>query len=375
MPIVSVPAVIVSRFSVAHASAVGAAVIDRALAGAWRRGRAGRGREAGPSGPARGNERGRRFRAWVGAGGPWGCSSSERRSVASGAADADSRSRARPSRRAALPLDSARARLPGRILVHQELAGRRLAEGAGPARDPRRAGVPLPELERQLGARLDGPERGGEVGDAAAEAKVAEGVDVGDPGAEAAGLDDGRRAGRAGRGSPDRPAAPPSSNGSPSARCAATGAKTSRPWNVALVLGSSHSRFSRTRASVTPPSRSAAGTRRPLSGPIRTSPRAVRRRDRPAIRADARIDDRDVDPDREPRHGRREEVGAVADRVLRDRVADVDDLRVARDREHDAAADGGGPVEPEVGQEADDRPRTIGSEVGRHGPRMVPNEG
>ena len=68
---------------------------------------------------------------------------------------------------------------------------------------------------------------------------------------------------------------PTALNSPPIARFAATGEKMSRPWNVELVRSSIHARFSRTRASRIPPRRSAPATSRPLSGPIRTSPRLV----------------------------------------------------------------------------------------------------
>ena len=147
---------------------------------------------------------------------------------------------------------------------------------------------------------------------------------------------------------------PTSSNRRPAARCPATGAKMSRPWNVEVVRGSIRSRFSRTRASTAPPRTAAAGRRTPLSGPMRTSPRADRiaigRRSVPT----PGIHDDDVDADRQPRDGGPEQVGAVADRVLPDAVADVDDLGVAGDREHHAAADRRGGFRAEVGEEADD---------------------
>ena len=83
--------------------------------------------------------------------------------------------------------------------------------------------------------------------------------------------------------------------------------------------------------------------------------------DRQASRPDTRVHDRDVDPDRQPRHRRPEEVGALEDRELPDAVADVDDLGVRGDREHHAATDRRGEIRPEVGEEADDR--------SVHGPR------
>ena len=69
---------------------------------------------------------------------------------------------------------------------------------------------------------------------------------------------------------------PTDANSTPAARCAATGAKMSRPWKLDEMTGSIRSRFSSARASSMPPSASAAPISRPLSGPMSTSPRAVR---------------------------------------------------------------------------------------------------
>ena len=80
---------------------------------------------------------------------------------------------------------------------------------------------------------------------------------------------------RAGTRSPASIAGPTSAIGVPAARWAATGAKMSRPWNVCETDSSRQSaRFSRTWAATMPPSRSAAGTSSPLSGP--TKPVAAR---------------------------------------------------------------------------------------------------
>jgi hypothetical protein len=49
----------------------------------------------------------------------------------------------------------------------------------------------------------------------------------------------------------------------------------SRPWKLDETTGSHSARFSIARASTIPPSRSAASTSSPLSGPISTSPRPV----------------------------------------------------------------------------------------------------
>ncbi|ANN14480.1 hypothetical protein SD37_01615 [Amycolatopsis orientalis] len=62
---------------------------------------------------------------------------------------------------------------------------------------------------------------------------------------------------------------PNSSGATPSARCAAAGAKTSRPWNVDDVTGRRYSGDASSYAAITPLSVSAAGMRSPLSGPTR----------------------------------------------------------------------------------------------------------
>ncbi len=63
----------------------------------------------------------------------------------------------------------------------------------------------------------------------------------------------------------------------PAARCAATGMKMSRPWNVGATTGLSHSsRLVRLIAVRAPPAAAAAHDSRPLSGPTRiASPAAT----------------------------------------------------------------------------------------------------
>jgi hypothetical protein len=68
---------------------------------------------------------------------------------------------------------------------------------------------------------------------------------------------------------------PTDSNATPLARWAAIGEKMSRPWKLDEMTGSIRSRFSSARASVIPPSVSAASMSSPLSGPMRMSPRAT----------------------------------------------------------------------------------------------------
>ncbi len=82
--------------------------------------------------------------------------------------------------------------------------------------------------------------------------------------------------------------------------------------------------------------------------------------DRPALSSDTGVDDRDVHPGREVRQRESEQEAAIADRVLPHRVPDVDDLRVAADREHYRPAGRGRAVQPEVGEEADHGARTLG---------------
>ena len=103
---------------------------------------------------------------------------------------------------------------------------------------------------------------------------VAEGVDEEDAGVEAtvAKICPGRSSRASSVGSMAGPTSP---IGVPAARWAATGAKMSRPWNVCETLLRQSDRFSRVCAATTPPSRSAAGTSRPLSGPTKRSPRAT----------------------------------------------------------------------------------------------------
>ena len=61
----------------------------------------------------------------------------------------------------------------------------------------------------------------------------------------------------------------------PAARWAATGANTSRPWNVAETGCRNSSSAVMIRARSMPPSASAAGTSSPLSGPTRSAPSTV----------------------------------------------------------------------------------------------------
>ena len=80
------------------------------------------------------------------------------------------------------------------------------------------------------------------------------------------------------------------------------GEKMSRPWKLEVTTGSIRSRFS-SDADLDDAAEQlgGAGSSSPLSGPIRTSPRATRIAIGQPVRADARVDDRDVDADRHVR--------------------------------------------------------------------------
>ena len=71
-------------------------------------------------------------------------------------------------------------------------------------------------------------------------------------------------------------ACPTSAMSVPFARCAATGAKRSRPWNVDDTSSRHRRRLVSSWTAMMPPSRSAAGRSSPLSGPTNRSPRAAR---------------------------------------------------------------------------------------------------
>ena len=71
-------------------------------------------------------------------------------------------------------------------------------------------------------------------------------------------------------------AGPSSESGMPAASRAAAGANTSRPWKVRETGWSMIAGFVIPTASATPPHASAAGIRRPLSGPTKWRPSADR---------------------------------------------------------------------------------------------------
>ena len=139
---------------------------------------------------------------------------------------------------------------------------------------------------------------------------------------------------------------------------AATGANRSRPWNVAArpARGGSGER-PMSIASTTPPKRSAASCRRPLSGPTSSrSSSAVRsataRRSAPTSGSTtARWTPGGRVRQRAAQHQR-----ARAHVVARDAVGQVDDPRLGGDARDDAVADADEVVvDAVVGQERDDR--------------------
>ena len=148
----------------------------------------------------------------------------------------------------------------------------------------------------------------------------------------------GRSSGTSSTGSSGVPA---SASGAPAASRAATGANTSRPWNVAETGSSRHGEAEISTASAIPPNRSAAGSSSPLSGPTSSrSSSAVRSATARRARADLGIDDREVDAARRERQRPRERQRSLQDPVARDPVGEVDHPRLgrlARDhRVHDA---------------------------------------
>ena len=88
---------------------------------------------------------------------------------------------------------------------------------------------------------------------------------------------------------------PAEASGAPPASRAATGAKTSRPWNVAETGSSRHGDAEISTASATPPNRSAAAHQQAVVGADEQAVLLDRaQRDRAPPRADLRVDDREV---------------------------------------------------------------------------------
>ena len=94
---------------------------------------------------------------------------------------------------------------------------------------------------------------------------------------------------------------PASPSAAPPASRAATGAKMSRPWNVADTGGSANGERPMSTASTTPPARSAASDSSPLSGPTSNRPSASPQRDAAPVASDARIDHSEMHAHREVR--------------------------------------------------------------------------
>ena len=169
---------------------------------------------------------------------------------------------------------------------------------------------------------------------------VAEPVDAGDPGADRA-----RRHHRAGqlhdaRAPRPRWRARGRRAARPAARCAAAGAKTSRPWNVCDTGCRTMASDVISTAASAPPSASHAMDSTPLSGPTRSAPEAARTAIGPPARAHARIDDRHVDRVVGHVRGRAAERQPAAHHVLPgDGVREVHDPGVRRDPEHHPVTD------------------------------------
>ena len=118
----------------------------------------------------------------------------------------------------------------------------------------------------------------------------------------------------------------------------ATGAKTSRPWKVALI-GSRHSGESpMSTPRLTPPSASAARPQQPVVGADENAISCDAQRDRTSLAADAGIDDREMHARRAVGERRAQRQRARADVVARDAVVEIDDARArAAPRDHRVA--------------------------------------
>ena len=93
---------------------------------------------------------------------------------------------------------------------------------------------------------------------------------------------------------------PAPASGAPAARCAATGAKRSRPWKVADVGSRRCGERATSTASTAPPKRSTASASRPLSGPDEDAlVLGGAHRHGAALAADLGVDDREVHAGRE----------------------------------------------------------------------------
>ena len=220
--------------------------------------------------------------------------------------DADGRSRARPRRLGGIALVVGEREVALRVGHEQRRADRDLAER------------PLPDRPLLDGRRRRGPGTRGRSGRPGVSGPMAASRSAGVPAkvtlpkmrtwtigdrrtpSPTIGRMTGSRASRRSGSS-----GPTVSYGTPAARCAATGAKMSRPWKLDVMTGSIRSRFSMARASTMPPSASAAGDEQPVVRADEDVAAGDLEGDRQPLRADARVDDRDVGADRHVRQARR----------------------------------------------------------------------
>ena len=95
-----------------------------------------------------------------------------------------------------------------------------------------------------------------------------------------------------------------------------------------------------------------AGNQQPVVRPDQDVAASDPQGDRPSLRPDPRVDDRDVTPHGQIRQRAPEQQRAVADRELSDLVADIHDPRVRRDGQDHPMQDRSRRIaRPEVGQQ------------------------
>ena len=197
----------------------------------------------------------------------------------------------RPRDRAAFALVDRDAQAAVGVLVEQRLTGADIAEGHRPGQGTRRPG------DRRLDGRPGGksPERPFEVTRQRAQLHVAEGVDIDDLGDERAVAQ--RRGRRRGDGTrvAGSSAGPSASSATPVVRCAAAGAKMSRPWKLDEMTGR---RYCGRRQLDRLGDPAEAIRRSQQQSVVRPDQDVAARRahgHRPACRPDARVDDSDVE--------------------------------------------------------------------------------
>ena len=119
---------------------------------------------------------------------------------------------------------------------------------------------------------------------------------------------------------------PSSPISTPAARCAAAGAKRSRPWKVREIDSSAYAGLQARAQPRFPP----AGGRdqQAVVRPDVVAAILVAQRERPARAADTGVDDREVARDRHVPDRVREHQRSLQDLLPRDPVGDVDDLRI-----------------------------------------------